>query len=68
MKYHFELVGGEKNSMAQRALLTVQNKLEGKESGLSGATTINIQIERLINEATSSRNLCMLYPGWDPYL
>lgn len=54
--------------MAQRALLTVQNKLEGKASGLSGTVQIDVEIERLINEATSGRNLCMVYPGWDPYL
>lgn len=54
--------------MAQRALFTVQNKLEGKESILNGGINIEVEIERLINEATSSRNLCMLYPGWDPYL
>uniref|UniRef100_A0A1A9WKS3 Serine/threonine-protein kinase ATM n=1 Tax=Glossina brevipalpis TaxID=37001 RepID=A0A1A9WKS3_9MUSC len=57
-----------KNSMAQRALLVVQNKLEGKQEGISGASSVKVQVERIINEATSSRNLCMLFPGWDPYL
>lgn len=54
--------------MAQRALLVVQNKLEGKQEGIIGTIAASVQIERLINEAISPRNLCMLFPGWDPYL
>lgn len=54
--------------MAQRALLVVQNKLEGKQAGISGVSSVKVQVERIINEATSNRNLCLLFPGWDPYL
>uniref|UniRef100_A0A1B0BG36 Serine/threonine-protein kinase ATM n=1 Tax=Glossina palpalis gambiensis TaxID=67801 RepID=A0A1B0BG36_9MUSC len=57
-----------KNFMAQRALLIVQNKLEGKQAGISGVSSVKVQVERIINEATSNRNLCLLFPGWDPYL
>ncbi|KAH8244044.1 hypothetical protein KR032_012478 [Drosophila birchii] len=57
------------NLVAQRALLLVQNKLEGREAGSTrGDSNVEAQVERLINEATLPSNLCLLYPGWDPYL
>ncbi|KAH8295345.1 hypothetical protein KR018_010145 [Drosophila ironensis] len=56
------------NLVAQRALLLVQNKLEGREAGTLGDSNVEAQVERLINEATLPSNLCMLFPGWDPYL
>ncbi|XP_075154936.1 serine/threonine-protein kinase tefu [Haematobia irritans] len=58
----------EKNYIAQRALIVVQNKLEGKQSGIFGTSSVSVQVERLINDAINVRNLCMLFPGWDPYL
>ncbi|KAM7347211.1 serine/threonine-protein kinase tefu isoform 2-T3 [Cochliomyia hominivorax] len=57
-----------KNYIAQRALLVVQNKLEGKQAGIFGTSSVAVQVERLINEAMNNRNLAMLFPGWDPYL
>ncbi|ALC48364.1 tefu [Drosophila busckii] len=57
-----------KNLLAQRALLLVQHKLEGRESGLLGNASVETQVQRLINEATLPSNLALLYPGWDPYL
>ncbi|XP_016998813.2 serine/threonine-protein kinase ATM isoform X1 [Drosophila takahashii] len=56
------------NLVAQRALLLVQNKLEGREAGTLGDSNVEAQVERLINEATLPSNLCMLFPGWDPQL
>uniref|UniRef100_A0A6P4EBP2 Serine/threonine-protein kinase ATM n=1 Tax=Drosophila rhopaloa TaxID=1041015 RepID=A0A6P4EBP2_DRORH len=56
------------NLVAQRALLLVRNKLEGREAGTLGDSNVEAQVERLINEATLPRNLCMLFPGWDPQL
>ncbi|KNC26081.1 Serine/threonine-protein kinase ATM, partial [Lucilia cuprina] len=55
------------NFMAQRALLAVQNKLEGKQRGFFGSTSVAVQVERLINEAMNDRNLAMMFYGWDPY-
>ncbi|KAH8396072.1 hypothetical protein KR222_002674 [Zaprionus bogoriensis] len=57
-----------KNLMAQRALLLVQYKLEGREPGLLDIASVEAQVQRLINEATLPNNLAMLFPGWDPYL
>ncbi|XP_039495619.1 serine/threonine-protein kinase ATM [Drosophila santomea] len=56
------------NLVAQRALLLVQNKLDGREAGTLGDSNVEAQVERLINEATLPSNLCMLFPGWDPHL
>ncbi|XP_022209922.2 serine/threonine-protein kinase ATM [Drosophila obscura] len=56
------------NLVAQRALLQVQNKLEGREAGTLGDSNVEAQVERLINEATLADNLCQLFCGWDPYL
>ncbi|KAH8264195.1 hypothetical protein KR038_004388 [Drosophila bunnanda] len=57
------------NLVAQRALLLVQKKLEGREAGSTrGDSNVEAQVERLINEATLPSNLCMLFPGWDPQL
>ncbi|XP_017057473.2 LOW QUALITY PROTEIN: serine/threonine-protein kinase ATM [Drosophila ficusphila] len=56
------------NLVAQRALLLVQNKLEGREAGTLGDSNVEAQVERLINEATLPTNLCMLFSGWDPQL
>uniref|UniRef100_A0A0K8UL82 Serine/threonine-protein kinase ATM n=1 Tax=Bactrocera latifrons TaxID=174628 RepID=A0A0K8UL82_BACLA len=58
----------EKNLTAQRALLCVQHKLEGRLSNITGTVNTDIQVQRLINDAISKQNLCRLYPGWDPYL
>ncbi|XP_067638113.1 serine/threonine-protein kinase ATM isoform X4 [Eurosta solidaginis] len=58
----------EKNLTAQRALLCVQHKLEGRLSSITGTVETDVQVQRLINDAVSRHNLCRLYPGWDPYL
>ncbi|EDX12862.1 GD20371 [Drosophila simulans] len=56
------------NLVAQRALLLVQNKLDGRKAGTLGDSNVEAQVERLINETTLPSNLCMLFPGWDPPL
>ncbi|XP_036340144.1 serine/threonine-protein kinase ATM isoform X1 [Rhagoletis pomonella] len=58
----------EKNLTAQRALLCVQHKLEGRLSNITSTVNTDVQVQRLINDAVSKHNLCRLYPGWDPYL
>ncbi|KAH8386431.1 hypothetical protein KR093_000425 [Drosophila rubida] len=57
-----------KNLLAQRALLLVQHKLEGRESGILDNTSVETQVQHLINEARQPSNLALVYPGWDPYL
>lgn len=54
------------NKTAERALLRIEQKLQGTEEGL--ASSVSGQVERLIQEAHDPRNLCRLYCGWQPYL
>lgn len=71
-----ELYGGEGgvhaehkdavNISAERALLRVSDKLNGKED--EKFTSVEGQVERLIFAASSNLNLCQLFQGWQPYL
>ncbi|XP_050594170.1 serine-protein kinase ATM isoform X2 [Bombus affinis] len=54
------------NKTAERALLRIEQKLQGTEEGL--ASSVSGQVERLIQEAHDPMNLCRLYCGWQPYL
>ncbi|XP_055632335.1 serine/threonine-protein kinase ATM [Toxorhynchites rutilus septentrionalis] len=57
---------GAVNISAERALLRVSEKLNGKED--EKFTSVEGQVERLIFAATSNLNLCQLFHGWQPYL
>nr|XP_029716686.1 serine/threonine-protein kinase ATM-like [Aedes albopictus] len=54
------------NISAERALLRVSDKLNGKED--EKLTSVEGQVERLIFTASSNLNLCQLFHGWQPYL
>lgn len=56
----------EINKLAERALLRVEQKLQGIEDGV--ASSIPGQVERLIQQARDPSNLSQLYCGWQPYL
>lgn len=56
----------ETNKLAERALLRVQQKLQGIEDGYT--SSIPGQVERLIQEAKDPMNLCRLFYGWQAYL
>nr|XP_046474200.1 serine-protein kinase ATM isoform X2 [Neodiprion pinetum] len=57
---------GEINKLAERALLRLEQKLQGTEEG--SASSVVGQVERLIQEAHDPTNLSRLYHGWQPYL
>ncbi|XP_071442660.1 serine-protein kinase ATM-like [Hetaerina americana] len=57
----------EQNATAIRALERLEQKLLGTEDG-TPASSIEAQVEKLIQEAQDPKNLCLLYPGWQPYL
>ncbi|XP_046739148.1 serine-protein kinase ATM isoform X2 [Diprion similis] len=57
---------GEINKLAERALLRLEQKLQGTEEG--SASSVAGQVERLIQEAHDPTNLSRLYYGWQPYL
>lgn len=54
-----------RNQTAQRALIRLEAKLNGKEVGYS---TIESQVARLIQEAKSPINLSKLFVGYQQYL
>ena len=54
-----------KNKEAERAINRIKEKLNGFHNGnLMG---IEGHVNVLINEATDSENLALIYPGWSPY-
>lgn len=54
------------NKVAERALTRIRLKLEGLEEGTT--TSIEGQINRLIQQAKDPQNLCKIFHGWQPYL
>ena len=53
------------NDTAMRAWLSVEKKLQGRDNGVHGAVlNVECQARRLINEAKSTENLCLMFHGW----
>uniref|UniRef100_A0A5K3EUT4 Serine/threonine-protein kinase TOR n=5 Tax=Mesocestoides corti TaxID=53468 RepID=A0A5K3EUT4_MESCO len=50
------------NARARDVLGRIRRKLDGKETGL--LTSVSQQVDDLIREATSSRNISQMYIGW----
>eukprot|EP00795_Rhopilema_esculentum_P013768 gene13768-4694_t len=55
-----------KNKMAQRVLIRLRQKLDGNEGGCFLST--EGQVNFLIQSARDTKNLCRLFPGWQPWL
>ncbi len=58
--------GTEVNKVAERVVLRLRQKLQGVEDGV--AMSVKGQVNRLIQEATDPKNLCRIFPGWQPWL
>lgn len=56
----------EKNALAARVLIRLNEKLNGRDE--NDTTAIENQVERLIRQATSPTNLSQMFYGWQPYL
>jgi len=54
------------NTDAERALLRIQQKLQGYEYG--EALSVEGQVNELISEATDPERLCKMFGGWTPWL
>lgn len=54
--------------MAARALMRLEEKLDGKHMSRSEASSVEGHVEILIKEAISMHNLCRLFHGWQAYL
>ena len=57
-----------RNADAERALLRVRQKLDGTEDGESGARPVEAQVQQLLCDARDPDNLCLLFPGWAPWV
>lgn len=55
----------EKNKMAERVLCRLKEKLLGTEDG--PASSIEGQVNRLIQQARDVSNLSRLFKGWQAY-
>ena len=62
----FAVSSEDTNKVAGRALLRLQQKLQGLEEGVQ--LSVAGQVNKLIQEARDPRNLCKLFPGWQPYI
>ncbi|XP_031619505.1 serine/threonine-protein kinase ATM [Contarinia nasturtii] len=56
------------NTLAQRALSRLEEKLNGKHVSRSDAISVKRHVEILIKEAMNEKLLCRLFVGWQPYL
>lgn len=63
-----EIIEVERDSMASRALLRVQAKLKGQADDSMGYSSVEGQVENLIQNATSTKLQCQLFRGWQAYL
>lgn len=55
--------------MAERALIRLEEKLNGKDDGTVGcSSTVEAHVELLIRTAMNPVNLCRLFNGWQAYL
>lgn len=54
--------------MAERALLRLEEKLDGKHVSRSDSLSVERHVELLIQEATDDKKLCSIFVGWQPYL
>lgn len=56
----------EKNALAARVLIRLNEKLNGRDE--NDTTAIENQVERLIRQATNPTNQAQMFYGWQPYL
>ena len=58
-----------KNEAAEHAIRKIHEKLQGYEDGTSGEQqSVEGQVSLLINSAKNPENLCMMFPGWAPWV
>ncbi|KAH8074346.1 serine/threonine kinase [Aureococcus anophagefferens] len=59
---------GDANDDAERALFKVKQKLQGYEDAGHDVLSVEGQVKNLVADATDPENLCVLFPGWAPWL
>lgn len=56
------------NTLAERAIMRLDEKLDGKHYSSSEVSTVKVQVEMLIREAMNKRSLSQMFHGWQAYL
>ncbi|KAI8353363.1 hypothetical protein BD560DRAFT_357697 [Blakeslea trispora] len=56
------------NTHVTRIMKRIRHKLEGVDFGVQHKMTVNEQVARSIEQATSVDNLCMMYEGWTSWV
>ena len=56
------------NQAAERALFKVKQKLQGYGAACHDVLSVEGQVKHLIADARDPENLCVLFPGWAPWL
>ncbi|KAH8047471.1 serine/threonine kinase [Aureococcus anophagefferens] len=59
---------GDANDDAKRALFKVKQKPQGYEDAGHDVLSVEGQVKNLVADATDPENLCVLFPGWAPWL
>ena len=54
----------ELNELANRTLIRINQKLNGTDFKNEAALDVSEQVDKLIRQATSTANLCVLFQGW----
>lgn len=62
------IIDDDRDSTASRALLRIQAKLKGQADESLGYSSVEGQVEYLIQMATNTSNLSKLFKGWQAYL
>ena len=60
--------GSAKTSETSKPDDEADHAVFGVEKKLSSLLAVECHVQELINEATDKRNLCRMYPGWQPWL
>ncbi|CAO3621696.1 unnamed protein product [Cunninghamella echinulata] len=58
----------QKNAHVMKIIQRVQEKLEGYDFGADHAMDITEQVSKTINQATSAKNLSLMYEGWTSWV
>lgn len=59
----------DQNEMGRKTIAKISDKLQGYEDSTSGEQQgVEGQVQLLINSARDADNLCLMYPGWSPWV
>ncbi|GET01157.1 serine/threonine-protein kinase SMG1 isoform X2 [Rhizophagus clarus] len=57
-----------RNSFAVSVIRRIKSKLEGKDFDLNTKMSVSEQVDKIIQQATDTDNLCVMYEGWTAWI